>query len=63
MADLPPPGEFQRLYRGRLFGVMSWNDLPDFWQRLDPAGGWYLYAVGEPVPTGSAAEILFSGLR
>jgi hypothetical protein len=56
MDDAPPPSEFQRLYSGRHFGVMSWNDLGHFWQRLDAAAGWYLNAVGEPVPTEPATE-------
>ncbi|MBI4985459.1 MAG: hypothetical protein HZC24_08985 [Rhodocyclales bacterium] len=40
---------FGELYAGRLWSVMSWDQLTAFWQRLDPAG-WYLYAVGEAVP-------------
>jgi hypothetical protein len=41
---------FHELNTGRLWSVMSWRQLAEFWQRLDPAAGWYLYAVGEPVP-------------
>ena len=44
-------GTFARLYAGRLYSLLSWQDLEAFWQRLDPADGWYLYAVGEPPPT------------
>lgn len=59
MTDVPSPSEFERLYGGRLYGVMSWNDLSNFWQRLDTAAGWYLYAVGEPAPAepATAAEV------
>lgn len=46
--------EFQRLYTGRLWSILSWDQLTAFWDRLDPEG-WYLYAVGEPAPTEPAA--------
>jgi hypothetical protein len=42
---------FNDFYTGRLWSVMSWDQLTAFWGRIDPADGWYLYAVGEPVPT------------
>ena len=46
------PTEFQRLYTGRLWSVMAWDQLTAFWQRIDPAAGWYLVAVGvSPAPT------------
>jgi hypothetical protein len=38
--------EFQRLYRGRVWSVMSWDQLTALWQRIDLAAGWYLQAVG-----------------
>jgi hypothetical protein len=38
--------EFQRLYTGRVWSVMGWDQLTGFWQRIDPAAGWYLLAVG-----------------
>jgi hypothetical protein len=47
--------EFQALFSGRLWAVMSWEGLDAFWKRIDPAAGWYLYAVGEPPPTAPAA--------
>jgi hypothetical protein len=42
--------EFMAAYTGRFWSVLSWDQLSAFWQRLDPAAGWYLYALGEPVP-------------
>lgn len=45
---------FHELYTGRLWSIMSWDQLTAFWSRLEPSG-WYLYAVGEPVPTEPAA--------
>jgi hypothetical protein len=47
--------EFERLYSGRLYGVMSWQQLADFWRRIDAAAGWFLYAVGEEVPQAAAS--------
>ena len=41
-----PTTEFQRLYTGRLWSVMAWDQLTALWQRIDPAAGWYLLAVG-----------------
>jgi hypothetical protein len=38
--------EFQRLTTGRLWSVMGWDQLTSLWTRIDPAAGWYLYAVG-----------------
>ena len=44
--------EVQRLYTGRLWSVLGWDQLTEFWQRIDPAAGWYLVAVGvSPAPT------------
>lgn len=47
--------EFQKLFSGRLWAVMTWPQLDAFWQRIDPGAGWYLYAVGETPPTAPAA--------
>jgi hypothetical protein len=45
---------FHDLNTGRLWAVMSWDQLTAFWARVDP-DGWYLYAVGEEVPTEAAS--------
>ena len=42
---------FGDLFAGRLWSVMSWEQLTAFWTRIDTGAGWYLYAIGEPVPT------------
>jgi len=42
--------EFQKLYSGRLWAVMSWQQLEAFWPRIGGAG-WFIYAVGEPPPS------------
>lgn len=53
-----PTSEFDRLYHGLLFSLMSWDQLDAFWQKIDPAAGWCLYAVGEPLPEGPASAEL-----
>ena len=47
---------FRAYDTGRLWAVMSWQQLADFWARIDASAGWYLYAVGEPVPTAPATK-------
>jgi len=46
--------EFQKFYSGRLWAVMSWEQLTAFWQRIG-GEGWYVYAVGEPPPSNTAS--------
>ncbi|KAF0098771.1 MAG: hypothetical protein MUE86_02025 [Thiobacillaceae bacterium] len=46
--------EFDRLFDGTLYSLLSWKQLTAFWERLDPAAGWFLYAVGEPRPQAPA---------
>ena len=52
-------GEFEQLFTGRLWSLLSWQQLTDFWARIDRDAGWYLYAVGEPLPdkTATAEEV------
>lgn len=33
---------------------MSWQQLSDFWPKIDRSVPWFIYAVGEPVPTEAA---------
>ena len=42
--------EFDALFDGMLFSLLSWNQLTTFWQKLDTDAGWYLYALGEARP-------------
>ena len=42
--------EFDALFDGMLFSLLSWDQLTEFWTRLDPGAGWYLYALGEDRP-------------
>jgi hypothetical protein len=55
--------EFQRLYTGRLWSVLAWDQLTALWQRIDPAAGWYLVAVGvSPAPTSGMAPADAAGV-
>lgn len=50
--------EFQRYYMGRLWSVLSWEQLDAFWKRIT-GEGWFIYAVGETPPAQPAtAEAL-----
>lgn len=44
--------DFYTAFRGRFVSLLSWEDLAAFWEvlRARADAGWYLYAVGEPVP-------------
>ena len=42
--------EFDRYYDGLLYSVMRWDQLTEFWQKIDADAGWYLYAVGQDIP-------------
>jgi len=46
--------EFDQLFDGTLYSLLSWKQLTAFWERLDPAAGWFLYAVGESRPESPA---------
>lgn len=52
--------EFDALFNGTLVSLLTWEQLSEFWARLDPTGGWYLYALGEPRPVkpAEAPEVL-----
>jgi hypothetical protein len=54
MSTAPGSSEFMNAYTGRFWSVMSWDQLTAFWQRIDPASGWYLYALGETPPAAPA---------
>ena len=49
------PSEFDRQYNGLLYSVMQWDQLTVFWARINAEAGWYLYAVGQNVPTAPAS--------
>jgi hypothetical protein len=45
---------FEQLYSGRLWSLLSWQQLTDFWARIDRGAGWYLYHVGDALPAAPA---------
>jgi len=48
--------EFTQRLNGLLFSVMTWQQLTEFWSRIGRNDGWYLYAVGETLPTAPASS-------
>ena len=49
-----PQDQFHRQLNGLLFSLLKWQQLAEFWGKVDRSAGWYLYAVGESVPVSSA---------
>lgn len=49
--------DFLTAFRGRFSGVLRWEDLNELWRavRRTAGDGWYLYAIGEPLPTQPAS--------
>lgn len=42
--------QFDAVFDGTLYSLLTWDQLTAFWQRLDVNAGWYLYALGELRP-------------
>lgn len=44
--------DFLTTFNGKFYGVLRWKQLDDLWQvvKHDDENGWYIYAVGEPLP-------------
>jgi hypothetical protein len=48
---------FEQQYNGLLYSVMHWDQLTRFWANINADAGWYLYAVGQNLPSApSSAE-------
>lgn len=61
MHPAPKENLFYVAFRGHFTSLLKWEDLEVFWQTLrqNAAAGWYVYAIGEPVPAqASTAEQL-----
>lgn len=43
---------FYRAFRGNFSSLLSWQQLDEFWEtvRRKADAGWYIYAIGTPVP-------------
>ena len=50
--------DFLKAFKGSFTSALRWHQLDDLWQvlRVDAAGGWYIYAVGESPPELRADE-------
>lgn len=48
--------EFETKLDGLLYSLLSWDQLTAFWPRVDVDAGWYLYAVGQDVPSAPATR-------
>jgi hypothetical protein len=53
--------DFLAAFRGRFIGILEWDQLDTLWQTVANQAdkGWYIYAIGEAVPTqaSDAAEV------
>lgn len=47
MSDTDP---FLEKFKGYFTSALRWEQLTELWTRIDAAGGWYIYAVGEQPP-------------
>ena len=49
---------FLQAYRGSFVGIRQWQELDIFWETLKSKAddNWYIYAIGEPVPSSSATS-------
>ena len=49
--------EFYTRYRGGFSGILKWPQLDDLWQVITckADAGWFIYAIGEPLPERSAS--------
>ncbi|MBI3547017.1 MAG: hypothetical protein HY081_10605 [Gammaproteobacteria bacterium] len=52
MQPAPRENLFYAAFRGSFTSLLKWEDLDVFWQvlRQNAAAGWYVYAIGEPLP-------------
>jgi hypothetical protein len=50
------PPSYLQAFRGSFTSLLKWPDLDTFWQVLDAQADadWYIYAIGEQVPTAPA---------
>ena len=47
--------DFRVKLDGLLYSLLSWEQLAAFWLRINASAGWYLYAVGQEVPSEMAS--------
>ena len=55
MAETISGNTFHAVLTGPFSGIVSWAQLTELWATVRACPeGWYIYAIGEPVPTGAA---------
>ena len=55
MAETISGNAFHAALTGPFSGIVSWAQLTELWATVRACPeGWYIYAIGEPVPTGIA---------
>jgi len=58
---MTPAPDFYQAFRGRFSSLLQWEDLDTFWGvvRRHADAGWYIYAIGMPLPerTASAGQV------
>ncbi len=60
----PAYHEFDTLFNGTLYNILSWDQLSQFWTRVPMDAGWYIYALGADRPEApSDAEHVATFLR
>lgn len=55
---------FLDVFHGALYSVLSWDQLDDLWSRVcaAPSAGWYVYHVGDTLPTTPIAAASLAAL-
>jgi hypothetical protein len=53
---------FTQAFRGGFTGILRWHQLDELWELLKSKNteGWYIYAIGEEPPTGTASSEQFN---
>jgi hypothetical protein len=62
VATMRSSDTFYRAFRGNFSSLLSWQQLDEFWEvlRRKADAGWYIYAIGTPVPAqiSSSADVV-----
>jgi len=53
VATMSSRDKFYQAFRGNFSSLLSWQQLDEFWEvlRRKADAGWYIYAIGTPIPT------------
>lgn len=56
-----PKTIFQQRYHGRFLGILRWSQLDELWEQVRASPeGWYIYLVGETLPTTPVSSIVLN---